>query len=115
MSSCRLSGTVTAMRKVALEDVRISAWGLNVVAAPLCAYEFNRHGSEIIAEAWSDIREELDRRYHAEKDGWPLRYRCCHLLPPARATTQTCRVCGESFMALKYGYATRCCTDKCAR
>jgi hypothetical protein len=104
------------MRKLTLDDVRISPWAINVVAAPLWAYEFE-HGKFVInAEAWSDIREELHRRYQVQNsDGYPYRYRCCHLLHPDRAARAICRVCGEIFMAMRAGYTSVTCTEKCAR
>src|SRR5262249_48715651 len=112
------------VRKVTIDDIRLTSWWHNVVAAPKWAYKRNDRPHwfdgewSIIPEAWVDIKAEFQRR----KDAISPRNRYekylkggkgFHILRGRHASPETCLVCGQLFMAWKHGYRPRLCTEKC--
>jgi hypothetical protein len=108
------------MRKLTLDDIRISTWCDNVIAAPLWAYEWRDNSWSPIDELWSDIKQELDRRFveHCKPTGdrlWrmPSSSQRCQILWGHRARRTKCLACGEEFLGLKVGHGPLACTEKC--
>jgi hypothetical protein len=114
---------VTPMRRLTLDDIRLSRWS-NVIAAPLWAFERRYGGSWYrIEEAWADIDAELARRWEVmsrQRDSWGRRLRDwqgCTSWPQhgGRFSMRRCLACGEDFMSTSHGHHAVTCTEACAR
>jgi hypothetical protein len=111
------------MRKLTFDDIRLSAYASNVIAAPMWAYEWKYGHWQPIDKVWSDIKAELDRRWEAmPKQGrdilgpWKIeRLERCRILRGRRGHKRICLVCGQEFMALNGGYVPMVCTEACLK